>query len=123
MSATPFKVERSEKAWYFDTYYFHCIDCGAEHRSHRCDNRTNPYCPDCKRKHDKERAMIRKKEKEELREKKIRNKAIDDFLEKFCDICCEQSMEVVFENKIKADILTLDGVVELAFEVADEFKC
>ena len=80
MKVTPFKYEKSDVAWYFDLYYFHCVDCGAEYRSHRWDNRTQPYCSECRRKYERERAIKAKKESEERKEKFIRNKAIDDFM-------------------------------------------
>lgn len=50
------------------------------------------------------------------------NKAIDDFAEKLSDECFEQSMTVVFENRVKADVLTLDGLTEIIFEIAQQLK-
>ena len=76
MAITPFKVEKSDKAYYFNRYYFHCIDCGGTFISHKCDKRTSPYCGDCKRKHDYERQKQRNREKEIF----IKSKAIDDFI-------------------------------------------
>lgn len=52
----------------------------------------------------------------------IRNKAIDEFAEKLCDICFEESMTVVFEDKVKADILTVDGITEIIWELAEQMK-
>lgn len=51
------------KIWYLTTYYFECVDCGQEYFRHRNDNRTNPYCGSCQRKHDVERQRERNKEK------------------------------------------------------------
>ena len=52
----------------------------------------------------------------------IRNKAIDEFAEKLCDVCFEESMTVVFEDKVKADILTVDGITEIIWELAEQLK-
>ena len=49
-------------------------------------------------------------------------KAIDDFEEKLSDECFEQSMTVVFEKRVKADVLTLDGLTEIIFEIAQQLK-
>lgn len=54
--------------------------------------------------------------------KNERNKAIDEFAEKLSDECFEQSMTVVFENRVKADVLTLDGLTEIIFEIAQQLK-
>jgi len=79
MSAIPFRIEKSEGKRYFDTYYYHCIDCGAEYWSHHCTSRTVPYCSKCKKKHNNAKAkeLADKREAEKIRT--IRNKAIDDF--------------------------------------------
>lgn len=52
----------------------------------------------------------------------IRNKAIDEFAEKLSNECFEQSMTVVFENRVRADVLTLDGVTEIIFQIAQQLK-
>ena len=51
-----------------------------------------------------------------------RNKAIDEFAEKLCVVCGEASMTVVFENRVKADVLTLDGLMEIVMETAEQLK-
>lgn len=55
-------------------------------------------------------------------DKEIYNKAIDEFAEKLSNECFEQSMTVVFENRVRADVLTLDGVTEIIFEIAEQLK-
>ena len=49
-------------------------------------------------------------------------KAIEEFAEKICDVCCEESMTVILENRVKADVLTLDGLTEIVWEIAKELK-
>lgn len=51
-----------------------------------------------------------------------RNKIVDEFAEKLCVACGEEAMTVIFENKIKADVLTLDGVMEIIMEIAEQLK-
>lgn len=110
MSATPFKVEKSDKAFWFDKYYFHCIDCGAEFWSHRCDRRTNPYCCDCKRKHDKERTKELAKQREAKKVEEIRNKAIDE-LRQMLRAEFEQMMDLEIDDCINwAD--SLDAIAQ-----------
>ena len=86
MKAVPFKTEISDKAWYFNLYYFHCIECGAEYSSHKCDSRTKLYCGACYRKHEREREALRKNKKEKEKEQQIKNKAIDDFAERIIEM-------------------------------------
>ena len=54
MKAQLIRVELSDKAWYFNNYYYKCIDCGAEYTRHQYNERINPYCGACQRKHDTE---------------------------------------------------------------------
>lgn len=77
----PFKIEKHSK-YYFDTYYFHCVDCGSEFTRHRFDRRTNPYCSDCNRKRETLKAKERAKRKENV----IRNRTVDEFADR---IKCE----------------------------------
>ena len=60
----------------------------------------------------------------ELKEKAtaIRANAIDEFLERLCTVCCGESMGVIFGNRVKADMLTVDGVCEIAYEIAEAMK-
>ena len=48
--------------------------------------------------------------------------AIDEFLERLCTVCCGESMGVIFGNRVKADMLTVDGVCEIAYEIAEAMK-
>lgn len=52
----------------------------------------------------------------------IRAQAIEEFLERFCNVCCAESMGVVLGNRVKADMLTVDGVCEIAYEIAEAMK-
>lgn len=79
MKAVPFKVEKSDKAWWFDRYFFSLHRLRCRIFLYKCDSRTNPYCCDCKRKHDKERA----KEREQRKTKQIRAKAFDELTQAF----------------------------------------
>ena len=58
----------------------------------------------------------------ELTEEEIRIKAMNEFCEKLFNACGEEAMTVVFENRVKADVLTLDGIVEIEFEIAEQMK-
>lgn len=54
-------------------------------------------------------------------------KALEDFAEKLSNVCCEESFEVRFgtghfDAGIKADVLTLDGVTEIIWDVAEQLK-
>lgn len=51
--------------------------------------------------------------------KNERNKAIDDFAEK---LCCEVDSITSTVNWIRADILTLDYLIEFVFKVAEQLK-
>lgn len=77
MNAIPFKVEKSEKGAKFNRYYFHCVDCGAEFVTGRYGKNTKPYCIDCEKKYEREKAKERIRRKETV----IRNQAIDEFVE------------------------------------------
>ena len=70
------KIE-SGKAWYFDKYELECISCGKHYFNGRYDNRTVPYCNDCKRERDRKRNEILKAEKKKRIESAIWNKAVD----------------------------------------------
>ena len=53
---------------------------------------------------------------------KIRNKAIDEFAEKICDRTSEASATIV-KDGIEFDVVTVDFVTELAWEIAEEMRC
>lgn len=50
-----------------------------------------------------------------------RNKIVDEFAEKLCNVCGRNSMPVVY-NGIKADFITLDMVMEIIMGIAQELK-
>ena len=58
---------------------------------------------------------------ERLNVEEIRNKAIDEFAEKLCNVCSDNSSEFYFGNH-KVDVLTLDGITEIAVEIAEQLK-
>ena len=119
MRAKPFKVEKSDIAYYFDRYYFHCIDCGAVYHSGKCDNRTVPYCSECKRKHDKEKALIRKREQKAQEIQEIRRKAIQDFYDKILNF--EDYMEPI-DLKEGSDLQLYSGkdITEIIVKIKNE---
>ena len=49
-------------------------------------------------------------------------KAIEEFAEKLCDAFSENPLTVILENRVKADMLTLDGACETVWEIAKELK-
>ena len=53
MRAQLIRLELAD-VWYFNEYYYKCIDCGAEYMRHQYNERINPYCGTCQRKHDTE---------------------------------------------------------------------
>lgn len=60
MKAQLIKTELDSKGRYwFDTYTYKCIDCGKEFTRHACNDRINPYCGECQRKHE----MIKQRER------------------------------------------------------------
>lgn len=63
--------------YYFTTYYFECVNCGAEYNRHRFDSRTSPYCGKCQRKYDTIKAKKRKIE----REKYIKLSVLNEIME------------------------------------------
>lgn len=64
MKAKLIRTELDPKGrFYFNTYYYECIECGKEYIRHTYNNRINPYCGDCCRKHDAERNAQRYKER------------------------------------------------------------
>lgn len=52
----------------------------------------------------------------------IREKAITEFTEKLCDALSESPLTVVLENRVKADMLTVDGACEIVYEIAEQLK-
>ena len=54
--------------------------------------------------------------------KKVRDKAIDKFAEKICDRTSEASATIV-KDGIEFDVVTVDFVTELAWEIAEEMRC
>lgn len=67
---------------YWDRYEYECIDCGEHFTRATYTSRINPYCAQCYKKHEREKAKENKLRKQELHDKEIRNKAIDEFAEK-----------------------------------------
>ena len=49
-------------------------------------------------------------------------KAIEEFAERLCTVCCGESVGVILGNRVKADVLTLDGLTEIVWEIAKELK-
>ena len=50
------------------------------------------------------------------------NNAIDEFAEKVCDRVSEWSERCTFPKGVTCDILTLDCVTDVVFEIAEEMK-
>ncbi len=114
MSAIPFKVEKSDKAWWFDRYYYHCVDCGTEFYHHKCDSRTSPYCCTCRNKREKERAKILTEKREQKKAQEIRNKALDEFAE-----ALKEKAEEMFRQKY-VDVRDIDEIAEQLKGVRNE---
>jgi hypothetical protein len=55
-------------------------------------------------------------------DREIRAKAIDEFAEKVCDRVSEWSERCTFPKGVTCDILTLDCVTDVVFEIAEEMK-
>lgn len=51
-----------------------------------------------------------------------RNKAIDEFCKKICEKTTESSERCIFPGGIVSDIVTLDYVTDIAFEIAFEMR-
>ena len=66
--------QREGLPYYFKTYEYECIECGQRYTRKRCDDRINPYCSICARKHDKEK----QKEQRAKREQRIVNAVLDE---------------------------------------------
>lgn len=79
--------QREGLPWYFRKYEFECIDCGEHFFSGKCNKRTNPYCPACHRKYERE--------KQKYYQEKKKQRAINDVL-----------------DKIKTEILEIGGYKE-----------
>lgn len=56
--------------WYFSTYIYECVDCGAKYTQHRCGPDISPYCGLCQKEHDYHKQLMRKRarEKKEINE-------------------------------------------------------
>ena len=67
MKAQLLRIEpsRYNSQWYFTNYYYRCVECGAEYSRHQYNKRITPYCGNCQRKHDYEKAKERQKAKQE----------------------------------------------------------
>ena len=112
---TPFKFEKHDK-YYFDTYYFHCIDCGAEFTRHRWDNRTKPYCSICTRKHE----TMKAKERAIRKEQAIRAKAYERFaLKLLTDI---ETIPAQNADGYSADLLTFDYLSNMVWKTVEQLK-
>lgn len=110
MRAQLIRVEHAEP-WYFTKYYYKCIDCGAEYTRHQCNERINPYCGKCQRKHETEAQRERnerKRNKETIRELELLYKDIHNFIyplikEKWIidtiDKICEKHIENVSKGE------------------------
>ena len=101
----PFKVVKHDK-YFFNEYWFHCTECGAEYYRNRFDSRTRTICSKCSAERDK----LKAKERAERKEKVIRAKAIDDFA-----------------REIKSTFFFTDYMKELCFkdkidEIAEQLK-
>lgn len=72
------KIEFPDLPWFFNRYELECIDCGTHYFNGRYDWRTIPYCVECNKKHEKEKADIRKKQKAIS----DRNKVIDELIKR-----------------------------------------
>lgn len=106
---------KSDVAWYFDKYELECIECGTHYINGRYDNRTCPYCPDCRQKHDKIRTQKNKEKKRKELDMAIRNKAIDDFIkecDKFCGYYKGENKNITREDmlNIAAQLKEEDGL-------------
>ncbi len=55
-------------------------------------------------------------------DREIRNKVIDELQEAICDSLDEKSIVAHFGEGIKADIVTLDCVVDIVFEIAEKMR-
>lgn len=53
--------------------------------------------------------------------KEAREKAIDEFAEKLCDELSEKTTDILVDG-FKFDVLTLDGVVDIVWEIAERMK-
>lgn len=73
----------SNKGKCWDRYIFECIDCGKNYSRGTYTSRTNPYCGECARKHERER----QKEQSAIRAKRHDNEIIDRFV-KYTEKCC-----------------------------------
>ena len=77
--------QREGLPYYFKTYEYECIDCGQHYTRKRCDNRINPYCSTCARKHDKEK----QKEQRARKEQKIINRVLEQIRCEIDSYCSE----------------------------------
>lgn len=101
-------------AWYFDKYEFECVDCGTHFYSGRYDCRTSPYCAECKMKHDRKRTQELKLLKKRKHDRKIRNKAIEEF--------AEEAMERFTEFDLKHGYPTVTDCKMILREIAGQMK-
>lgn len=52
----------------------------------------------------------------------IRAKAIEEFAEQFCAACCENTFHATINGIKNVEMMTLDGVTETIFEVAEKMN-
>ena len=118
MRAELVRVEHAEP-YYFTQYYYKCIDCGAEFSRHQCNDRINPYCGKCQRKHDTEA--------QKQRNKKRKNEQIIKELEELeCQIIEKRQLikrdTVIFTDIVWAKINTYNDVLLLIKKRIAELK-
>ncbi|MBQ8279511.1 MAG: hypothetical protein IJZ23_06995 [Roseburia sp.] len=51
-----------------------------------------------------------------------RAKAVDDFAEKLCEVCCENAYNTTINGIENVDILTVDSLMEIVMETAEQLK-
>lgn len=50
--------------WYFSTYIYECVDCGAKYTRHRRGPDISPYCYKCQKEHDYHKQLMKQRAKE-----------------------------------------------------------
>ena len=87
----------NDVAWYFDEYELECIECGAHYMSGRYNSRTNPYCPICRRKHERDRQKKSKLAKATA----LRNQIVDSFVDDFCNYIDEKYHRFADDERVE----------------------
>lgn len=102
-------IPSGERLPYWDKYEYECIDCGKHFYRGTCTSRISPYCAECYRKHEKEKAKENKLRKQELHDKQV----IEEFVNKVIKELEDEKSDLTDWSEDKAYLLGIEKAIEI----------